>query len=151
MHAQIASLTATRDAHADNVAALNAKVRAQRDALAAQRSQGKARAAFLAEQRGRDERELAFWAERLGLRIEGAGAEDRVRFVFALGASGGRRGEAKFELDMARGLYAVVAATPSLDREAEDVDRLCREMSDNEDLGAFLKGMRALFVNLSIR
>lgn len=152
MHTAITSLTKTRDAHAAHITTLQTRLRAQKAALARSKATQRERSDFMTRQQALDGEELRFWEEGLGLRIEGTGGEDRVRFVFVLGGSGGgereRTREAMFELDMSGGRYNVVAARPALDGRGERVAELCRGMSDGEDLGAFLKGMRGLLVEV---
>lgn len=140
MHAAIATLTATRDARTANISALRARVADARADIAARRAAQREHATAVAAQRAQDVPELERWEAALGLRIEATGAVDRVRFVFdCRGGEGGR-----FELDMAGRGYEVVACRPVL--EAERVREVVGRMLEGEDLGGFLKGMRALFV-----
>ncbi len=88
--------------------------------------------------------ELAFWEEHLCLRIEGAGKEDRLRFVFTHVDERQWEREAWFELDTERRDYRVVDARPKL--EGDVVDTCVDWLNENRDLGQFLRGMRDLFV-----
>lgn len=144
MHVAIASLTQTRDMHADNADQLKNKVMVARNAIAGRKESVRERQEHLAYQAGFNASELRFWEERLGLKVDGAEREDRVRFDFAF--DDGRR-EAWFELDMSNG-FQVVGARPSLERYRERVDDCIRQMGMNEDLGAFLKGIREIIVEI---
>lgn len=142
MHSAIDSLTQTRDARAAHLATLRTRLAAAKTAIASLKAAQRQHAAALASQGAQNGAELEFWEEALGLRIEGAGREDRVRFVFA-GCDGRKRErEAWCELDLARG-YEVVECRPRLD--GERVRKVCERMGEGEDLRGFLVGMRGLF------
>lgn len=148
MQTSIASLTSTRDARAAHLSALQSRLAAARATIASRKAAQWRYAEQLAEQGGLNEVELAFWEKGLGLRVEGTGREDRIRFVFLGcgrgGGAGRRKGgrEASFELDMSRG-YEVVECRPAL--EVERVKKVMERMSEGEDLKGFLAGMRRLF------
>ncbi|KAJ8612610.1 hypothetical protein MRB53_037346 [Persea americana] len=150
MEATIGTLTSTRDAHAANVASLKSKLAHLQSLVAARKSKDAADAERLAGQRKLDEAELAVWEECLGMKVEGTGVDDRLRFVFVgLGADkvGSVAVEAHFVLDVSNVAgYAVLACDPELDQEK--VARISQRLSegDGEDLAGFLKGMRELFV-----
>lgn len=161
MQTQIASLTLTRDAHSSSVAALRVRLAAANGTLESRRATQRQQRMYIERQGARDAPEIAAWEDLLGLRIEGAGVADRVRFVFpALGdgneevagsATSGRwqrDREAFFDLDMdprAGVGYEVVECRPRLDADA--VNACLRSMREREDLRGFLRGMRRLFVD----
>lgn len=88
--------------------------------------------------------ELAFWEAHLCLRIEGAGKEDRLRFIFSHVDERNWEREAWFELDTARRDYRVVGARPKL--EGDVVETCVEWLNENRELGQFLRGMRELLV-----
>lgn len=88
--------------------------------------------------------ELGFWMDYLCLRIEGAGRDDRLKFVFDHVDERDWQREAWFELDTERRDYRVVTLRPKLD--GEEVERRLERLNGNRDLGMFLKGIRELFV-----
>lgn len=88
--------------------------------------------------------ELGFWTDYLCLRIEGAGRDDRLKFVFDHVCERDWAREAWFEVDTERREYRVVTVRPKL--EGEEVERCVERWNENRDLGMFLKGMRELFV-----
>lgn len=144
MHDAIQSITtqhSARLAHRDSLRAkINqvAKQVAQRVAAQQQHAQAQDAQARL------NGPELAFWEAHLCLRIEGAGKEDRLRFIFSHLDEGNWEREAWFELDTARRDYRVVGTRPKLDG---DVVETCVEwLNENRELGQFLKGMRELLV-----
>jgi len=143
MQTAIASLTSTRDMRAQHLAALQSRLATAKTAMAQRKAAQKAHAAELTQQGEANAEELAFWEAGLGMRIEGTGGEDRIRFVF-VGCDGRKKEkEASFELDMSRG-YEVVECRPVLD--AERVRKVTDRMVESEDLQGFLSGMRRLFV-----
>lgn len=79
----------------------------------------------------------------LCLRIEGAGREDRLRFVFSHVDERDWEQEVSFELDTERRDYRVVGCRPKLDEER--LERCVEKLNGNRDLGGFLKEMRELF------
>lgn len=91
-----------------------------------------------------NEPELGFWMDYLCLRIEGAGRDDRLKFVFDHVDERDWGREAWFEVDTERQDYRVVTLRPKLD--GEEVERRVERWNENRDLGIFLKGMRELFV-----
>ena len=142
MHAAISSLTQTRDTHAEHTDQLKQKLATTRNAIAARKVAVRERRAYLAYQAGFNAPELRFWEDRLGLKVEGAGREDRVRFGFMLDEG---RSEAWFELAMSTG-YKVLSARPSLDGHEKRVEACVGQMAERENLGEFLKGMREIFL-----
>lgn len=91
-----------------------------------------------------NEPELGFWMDYLCLRIEGAGRDDRLKFVFDHVDERDWEREAWFEVDMERRDYRVVTVRPKLD--GEEMERRVERWNENRDLGMFLKGIRGLFV-----
>jgi len=88
--------------------------------------------------------ELDFWVSTLGLRIEGAGRDDRLRFVYSHVDERDWDREAWFELCTASRDYDVRHTRPKLDREK--VDRVLERLNESRELVVLLKGMRELFV-----
>ena len=159
MHSAITNLTHTRDANASHASDLRRKLASTKSSIADKRRQLKDRDSYLQYQAGFNGPECRFWEEGLGLKIQGTGREDRVRFSFVFGRGSGNRSssetESWFELDMTgsgaaggKG-YEVVRARPNLDDAGmtDRVDACVREMCDSQDLGSFLKGMRQIFLD----
>ncbi|KFZ10077.1 hypothetical protein V501_05347 [Pseudogymnoascus sp. VKM F-4519 (FW-2642)] len=88
--------------------------------------------------------ELDFWTSNLGLRIEGAGMSDRLKFVFTCVDERDWEREAWFELCTERRDYEVGGCFPVVDRER--VEGVVERLNENRELGGLLKGMRELFV-----
>jgi len=88
--------------------------------------------------------ELRFWEHCLGLRIEGTGMEDRLRFVYVCVDGRDAEKECLFDLQMGGTEYVVAATKPKLERE--EVDEVQESLNETRELGVFLKGMRLLFV-----
>ena len=144
MHDAIHTLTQQKDEHLarrselkEEIASVQASIKQRREAQAThQRS--------LDAQAKHNIPELRFWEHCLGLRIEGTGTEDLLRFVYVCVDERDPERECWFELEMGGSEYEVAATKPKLDRDA--VDEVKERMFESRDLGGFLKSMRALFV-----
>ncbi|KAJ6036054.1 kinetochore protein spc25 [Penicillium herquei] len=88
--------------------------------------------------------ELEFWQDYLCLRIEGAGRDDRLKFVYSHIVEKDWETEAWFELGTASRDYEVFHTRPKVDRDA--LEREVELVNEDRDFGAFLKRMRKLFV-----
>ena len=144
MQAAIASLSAERDkqlALRDSLQKQIEETQKEIDArLAAQRAhqaQQEAQARFNVP-------ELDFWITNLCLKIEGAGQDDRLKFVFSHIDEKDWEREAWFELSTTSRDYEVKHCRPKLDRE--NIERVLERTNETRELGALLKGMRELFV-----
>lgn len=144
MQAAIASLSAQRDrqqALRDSLQQQIAETQREIDArLAAQRAhqaQQEAQARFNVP-------ELDFWVTNLCLKIEGAGQDDRLKFVFSHVDERDWEREAWFELSTAARDYEIRHCRPRLDREK--IDRVLERTNETRELAVLLKGMRELFV-----
>jgi kinetochore protein Spc25 len=131
------SLLSTRDTLKSQIATLQSSISARREAQLKHRR-------YLDGQARYNEPELEFWESYLGLRIEGLGKEDRLKFVFAGVSEREWDREAWFELDTGEREYKVLETRPKLERET--VDGVLERLNETRDLAAFLKGMRELFV-----
>jgi kinetochore protein Spc25 len=80
------------------------------------------------------------------MRIEGAGAEDRLRFVFSHVIEKDWEREGWFELDTSARDYKVTKTSPKLD--TGEVEALVETMNESRELGPFFKGMRETFVRV---
>lgn len=144
MQAAIASLSAQRERHQSQRDALQqqiAETQREIDArLAAQRAhqaQQEAQARFNVP-------ELDFWVTNLCLKIEGAGQDDRLKFVFSHVDEKDWDREAWFELSTSSRDYEIRHCRPRLDREK--IDRVLERTNETRELAVLLKGMRELFV-----
>lgn len=88
--------------------------------------------------------ELDFWITNLCLKIEGAGQDDRLKFVFSHIDEKDWEREAWFELSTASRDYDVRHCRPRLDREK--IERVLEKTNETRELAVLLKGMRELFV-----
>jgi kinetochore protein Spc25 len=142
MQDAIQSLTAQREDHLAQrdqtkaeIASVQATVRQRREAQAAhQRS--------LDSQARHNVPELRFWETCLGLRIEGTGVEDQLKFVFLNMDERDLDRQCWFELQMGGREWAVVAAKPRLDRDS--VSAVQGRFNETRQLGELFKGMRKL-------
>lgn len=121
----------------NEVHAVQAEIKRRKDAQAAYQS-------AIDEQAKNDVPELQAWEDLLALRIEGTQADTEVlRFVFSGTDSRDKSREVWFDMDFARG-YAIVETRPKL--HIDEMSRLEKALASGRDMGAFLKGMRDLFV-----
>lgn len=144
MEGAIGSLTTQRDANLaarDRLKKQIAEAQREIDArLAAQR----AHAARIEAQSRFNVPELDFWVTNLCLRIEGAGQNDRLKFVYTHVDERNWEREAWFELNTASRDYDIKHCRPKLEREK--IDRVLERVNESRELPALLKGMRELFV-----
>ncbi|EON99348.1 putative kinetochore protein spc25 protein [Phaeoacremonium minimum UCRPA7] len=144
MQAAIASLSAQRDKHlstrdalkkqiADTQKEIDARLAAQREHAARQEAQSRFNVP-----------ELDFWITNLCLRIEGAGHDDRLKFVFTHIDEKDWEREAWFELSTSSRDYDIRHCRPKLEREK--IERVLERTNETRELAALLKGMRELFV-----
>ncbi|KAF4123740.1 hypothetical protein GMORB2_6441 [Geosmithia morbida] len=144
MESAIASLTLQRDNHHAERDALKeqiAKMQADIEArLAAQRAYAQRQEA----QSRFNVPELDFWITNLCMRIEGAGHDDRLKFVFSHVDERNWEREAWFELVTSSRDYDVKHCRPKLEREK--VERVLDKVNESRELVTLLKGMRELFV-----
>ncbi|KAI0541645.1 chromosome segregation protein Spc25-domain-containing protein [Xylaria digitata] len=144
MESSIGSLTRQRDANLaarDNLKKQIAEAQKEIDVrLAAQR----AHAARIEAQSRFNVPELDFWVTNLCLRIEGAGQNDRLKFVYTHIDERNWEREAWFELNTASRDYEIKHCRPKLEREK--IERVLERVNESRELPALLKGMRELFV-----
>lgn len=146
MHEAIQNLSMQREEHITRreqlkqyISSIQTSIKQRREAQAAhQRS--------LDAQARHNIPELRFWETCLGLRIEGTGVNDTLRFVFVCLDERDPEKEAWFELNMGGRQYEVVDTQPKL--ELEDIDEVMERLHESRELGGFLKGMRGLFVQV---
>ncbi|KAF5022969.1 hypothetical protein F66182_4967 [Fusarium sp. NRRL 66182] len=144
METAINSLAAQRDNHLstrDSLKAEIAQTQAEIEArLAAQREyaqQQQAQSRFNVP-------ELDFWITNLCLKIEGAGHDDRLKFVYTHIDEKDWEREAWFELVTSSRDYDVKHCRPKIEREK--VEKVLDKLNESRELVVLLKGMRELFV-----
>ncbi|PLB44064.1 kinetochore protein Spc25 [Aspergillus steynii IBT 23096] len=144
MHASISSVTLERDSRLSKRDRLKQQIDETQKATSQRLEAQKAHAKYLDAQSRLNVPELEFWQDYLCLRIEGAGREDRLKFIYSHLLEKDWEAEAWFELGTSSRDYEVFHTRPKLDREA--LDRELDIMNEDRDFGAFLKRMRKLFV-----
>ncbi|TKA72061.1 hypothetical protein B0A55_06666 [Friedmanniomyces simplex] len=144
MHAAIHSLAAQKEEHLARRDALKAEIADAQAAIKQRREAQAAHQRSLDAQARHNIPELRFWEHCLGLRIEGTGVEDCLRFVFLCVDERDAERECWFELQMGGREYEVGATKPKLDRD--EVDEAQEKLNERRELGGLLKSMRRLFV-----
>ncbi|KAK5114828.1 hypothetical protein LTR62_001985 [Meristemomyces frigidus] len=144
MHASISALTAQKEEHIARRSALQAELASVQTAIKQRREAQAIYQRSLDAEARHNIPELRFWEHCLGLRIEGTGVEDCLRFVFVCVDEKDAERECWFELVMGGREYEVGGTNPKLDRDA--VDEVQEKLGETRELGQFLKAMRALFV-----
>ena len=144
MQSAIAAITQQRDSHAQLRDRLKSEIASFNKQIAARRSAQQAHAKEIEAQSQLNVPELDFWETYLGLRIEGAGQVDRLKFVFSNLDERDWEKEAWFELDTEKRDYSVVGCRPRV--EEGEVEACLERLNESRDLGAFLRGMREGFV-----
>ncbi|KAK6583309.1 hypothetical protein PZA11_004385 [Diplocarpon coronariae] len=144
MRIAIASLSAQRDTHLatrDSLKQQVAETQKQIDArLAAQRTY----AQHIDSQSRHNIPEMEFWTSNLCLTLDGAGLNDRLKFIFTHIDDRDWTREAWFELDTGKREYEIPYCKPKLERE--QLERVLDKLNETRDLRGLLKGMRELFV-----
>lgn len=144
MQSAIAAITQQRDLHARHRDHLKSEIASFNKLIAARRSAQQAHTKYMDAQSRLNVPELDFWETYLGLRIEGAGQVDRLKFVFNNLDERDWEKEAWFELDTEKREYKVIGCRPKF--EEGEVETCVDRLNESRDLGAFLKGMREVFV-----
>jgi kinetochore protein Spc25 len=144
MHAAISDLTTQRDSLLSHRDALKAQIAEVQKAISARREAQLKHRRYLDGQSRYNEPELEFWESYLGLRIDGLGKEDRLKFVYMNVCEREWEREAWFELDTSEREYKVLEVKPKVERD--EVERVLERLNETRDLASFLKGMRELFV-----
>ncbi|KAJ5740943.1 kinetochore protein spc25 [Penicillium malachiteum] len=144
MHAAISTVTMERDSRLTKRDRLKQQIAETQKAINQRLEAQKAHAKHLDAQSRLNNPELEFWQDYLCLRIEGAGREDRLKFVYSHIVEKDWETEAWFELGTASRDYEVFHTRPKVDRDA--LEREVELVNDDRDFGAFLKRMRKLFV-----
>lgn len=144
MQAAIASLTAQRDAQLAARDALKAQIAETQKAINGRVAAQKSHAQHIDKQARFNVPELDFWISNLGLMIEGAGQNDRLKFIFNNIDDNDCEREAWFELDTSKRDYDIPYCKPKL--EKEQIERVVDKLNETRDLRVLLKGMRELFV-----
>lgn len=140
----ISSLSTQRDKHAQTRDALKEQIAKTQQDIDARLAAQRAHAAQLDAQARFNLPELDFWVDNLGLRIEGAGKNDHLKFVYTCVDEKDWSREAWFELVTEARDYDVRSCRPRLDREK--VEKVLERVNETRELAALLKGMRELFV-----
>lgn len=143
MQSAIAAITQQRDSHAQHRDRLKSEIASVNKQIAARRSAQQAHAKDMDAQSRLNVPELDFWETYLGLRIEGAGQVDRLKFVFSNLDERDWEKEAWFELDTERREYRIVGCRPNV--EEGEVEACVERLNESRDLGVFLRGMREVF------
>lgn len=147
MHSAITRLKSQHEERLVTRDKLNAHLEDAQKDLSAKKEAYQKQTSYLDKQARYNEPELHSWEENLGLRIEGAGREDRLKFVFNLLDEKDWHREFWFEVSLDKRDYEVLACWPNLERDA--VNRLLENLNESRELGPFLKGMRELFLQVA--
>ncbi|KAK4560533.1 kinetochore-associated Ndc80 complex subunit spc25 [Recurvomyces mirabilis] len=144
MHAAISTLTAQKEDHVTRRDNLKSEISDLQTSIKQRREAQSAHQRSLDAQARHNIPELRFWEHCLGLRIEGTGVEDCLRFVFMCVDERTSEKECWFDLRMGGREYEVGGTSPKLERES--VDEVVEKLGETRELGGFLKEMRSLFV-----
>jgi kinetochore protein Spc25 len=144
MQAAIASLSAQRDAHLASKEALKQQIAETQKQIDVKLAAQRGHAQKLDAQARFNIPELEFWTSNLCLTIDGAGQNDRLKFIFTHIDDRDWTREAWFELDTSRREYEISYCKPKL--EKEQIERVVEKLNETRDLRTLLKGMRELFV-----
>lgn len=141
---EIVAIKSSRDANAQHRDRLRGEIAQYNKQISQRKAAQAAHAEEVAAQARLNVPELDFWETYLGMRIEGAGQVDRLKFVFSNLDERDWEREAWFELDTEKRDYRVILCRPKM--EDGEVDTCVERLNESRDLGAFLRGMREVFV-----
>ncbi|KAI1293299.1 chromosome segregation protein Spc25-domain-containing protein [Xylaria venustula] len=144
MEGAIGSLTSQRDANLSARDSLKKQIAEAEKEIEVRLAAQRAHAARIEAQSRFNVPELDFWVTNLCLRIEGAGQNDRLKFVYTHIDERDWEREAWFELSTASRDYEVKHCRPKLEREK--IERVLERVNESRELPSLLKGMRELFV-----
>lgn len=144
MQAAIASLAIQRDTHLATRETLKQQIVETQKAIDTRIAAQRIHAQHLDSQSRHNVPELDFWLSNLCVRIEGAGMNDLLKFVFTHIDERDWTREASFEVNAGRRDYTIEHCRPKL--ESDRVERVLEKLNETRELGPFLKGMRELFV-----
>jgi kinetochore protein Spc25 len=145
MHDAIASLTLQRDERLGNRDTLKAQIAEVQKAVSARREAQLKHRRYLDGQARHNEPELDFWENYLSMRIDGAGVQDRIKFVFNNISEREWEREAWFEIDTSEREVKVIHYRPKV--EQEEIERVQEQYNETRELGTLLKGMREIFID----
>ncbi|KAF2403526.1 hypothetical protein EJ06DRAFT_488235 [Trichodelitschia bisporula] len=144
MHAAIATLTTHHEGLTERRDALRSELKSLQTTLTARRDAQAKHTRYLHSQARFNVPEMQFWEDYLCLRIEGAGQEDRLKFIFSHICEREWEREAWFELDTSSHEYKVLKTYPKL--EKDEVERCVEKLNEGRELAPFFKAMREVFV-----
>lgn len=144
MQAAIASLSAERDKQLTLRDTLQKQIEETQKEIETRLAAQRAHQAQQEAQARFNVPELDFWITNLCLKIEGAGQDDRLKFVFSHIDEKNWEREAWFELSTTSRDYEVKHCRPRLDKES--IERVLEKTNETRELAVLLKGMRELFV-----
>lgn len=142
MSSQKASKETTRDALTAQIETVRSAIKKKRSLLSKEKSE-------LAAQATHNQPELAFWEDYLGLRIEGAGRADHIRFVFTCLDDVELEREFEVVVSMERREYEIVGTRPKLERDV--VEGCVERLNETRNIPKFLKEVREAFVKNYIK
>ena len=143
MQQAIADLTQQKEQAAAHRSSLQAQIATIKSEISARQQAQLAHARDLDAQARLNLPELDFWETYLGMRIEGVGKVDRLRFVFCNLDERDWSKECWFELNTESRDYAVAEFGPKV--EDAKVEECVEALNSSRDLGQFLRRMRAVF------
>ncbi|KAJ6264333.1 hypothetical protein Dda_0478 [Drechslerella dactyloides] len=138
----IRSQKATREAENET---LNAQIREQSAAISKKRAKLLEEKQALASHANHNQPELAFWEDYLGLRIEGAGRLDHVRFIFTCLDPADPDREFEVVVSVESRDYEIIGARPKLDEATKA--RCLDILNETRSIAKFLKAVRQEFRN----
>ncbi|KAI9882388.1 MAG: Ribose-phosphate pyrophosphokinase [Watsoniomyces obsoletus] len=146
MEAAITSLTSQHDARANHCDRLRGQIEETQKIIKQKVDAQRKHADQLNAQARFNLPELDFWQSYLCLRIEGAGVEDRLMFVYTHVDERDWEREAWFELGMGSREYEVLRCHPKL--ESAGTQPVVERLNESRNIGVFLKEMRSLFAGV---
>ncbi|KAI1008168.1 putative kinetochore protein spc25 [Podosphaera aphanis] len=146
MKATVASLSAQRDAQLSTKEQLQQQIKETQKQIEIKLAAQRIHAQQIEAQSRFNLPELEIWTSHLCMEIDGAGQQDRLKFVFTHLDDRDWEREACFELDTSRRDYDISYCKPKIDRAK--VEGVLDKVNESRDLRVLLKGMRELFIEI---
>ncbi|KAK6499244.1 kinetochore-associated Ndc80 complex subunit spc25 [Arthrobotrys conoides] len=143
LESEIATIKSERSSRQSENETLSSQLREQSIAIQKRRQKLLEEKQALASQANHNQPELAFWEDYLGLRIEGAGRLDHVRFIFTVIDERDLEREFEVVLSVESRDYEIIGARPKLDEATKQ--RCLDTLNETRSIAKFLKIVREEF------
>ncbi|KAF3907263.1 hypothetical protein ABW20_dc0107268 [Dactylellina cionopaga] len=144
---EISTIKAQKSTRQAENETLSSQIREQSSAISKKRAKLLEEKRALASQANHNQPELAFWEDYLGLRIEGAGRLDHVRFIYTCLDETDPEREFEIVVSVESRDYEIIGARPKLDEATRA--RCLETLNETRSIAKFLKSVREEFKKIA--